>query len=92
MEPGNPPMQSIRLPGQLRERIPYMHYSLATEKVYLYWVRFFVRRSARNAQMRHPRQMDAPEVGPFQRIDVGRGSGGAGTAMGRRRSRKGSGW
>ena len=36
-------MQSIRLPGQLRERIPYMHYSLATEKVYLYWVRFFIR-------------------------------------------------
>ena len=35
MKPGNPPLQSIRLPDQMRERIRYMHYSLSTETVYL---------------------------------------------------------
>lgn len=28
---------------QLRERIHCFHYSLNTEKVYVYWVRFFIR-------------------------------------------------
>jgi integrase len=28
MKPGNPPLQSIRVLDQLRERIRYMHYSL----------------------------------------------------------------
>src|SRR5665811_1962524 len=42
-----------------------MHYSLATEKGYLYCVRFFIRWSARNGQMQHPRQMGAPEVEAF---------------------------
>ena len=65
MKPGTPPLQSIRLLDQLRERIRYMHYSLATEKVYLYWVRFFIRWSARNGQMRHPREMGALEVEAF---------------------------
>ena len=65
MKPGNPPLQSIRLLDQLRERIRYMHYSLATEKVYLYWLRFFILWSARNGQMRHPREMGAPEVEAF---------------------------
>jgi integron integrase len=65
MKPGNPPLQSIRLLDQLRERIRYMHYSLATEKVYVYWVRFFIRWSARNGQMQHPREMGAPEVEAF---------------------------
>ena len=40
MKPGTPPLQSTRLLDQLRERIRYMHYSLSTEKVYLYWARF----------------------------------------------------
>ena len=43
MKPGTPPLQPTRLLDQLRERIRYMHYSLSTEKVYLYWVRFFIR-------------------------------------------------
>lgn len=42
-----------------------MHYSLATEKVYLYWVRFFVRWSGRGGQMRHPRDIDAAGVEAF---------------------------
>jgi len=43
MKPGTPPLQSTRLLDQLRERIRHMHYSLSTEKVYLYWVRLFIR-------------------------------------------------
>jgi len=34
VEPGIPPLQSVRLIDQMRERIRYMHYSLSTEKVY----------------------------------------------------------
>ena len=38
-----PVLHSVRLIDQLRERIRYMHYSLSTEKDYVYWVRFFIR-------------------------------------------------
>jgi integron integrase len=65
MKPRAPPLQSSRLLDQVRERIRYMHYSLATEKVYLYWVRFFVRWSGRSGQMRHPRDIDAAGVEAF---------------------------
>jgi integron integrase len=65
MKPGAPPLQSTRLLDQVRERIRYLHYSLSTEKVYLYWVRFFIRWSARNGQMRHPRDMGPSEVEAF---------------------------
>jgi hypothetical protein len=36
MKPGTPVLQSTRLLDQVRERIRYMHYSLKTEKAYLY--------------------------------------------------------
>ena len=62
MKPGTPPLQSTRLLDQLRERIRYIHYSLSTEKVYLYWVRFFIRWHGRGGQMKHPRTMGAPEI------------------------------
>jgi len=65
MKPGTPPLQSSLLLGRVRERIRYMHYSLATEKVYLYWVRFFVRWSGRAGAMRHPREIDAKGVEAF---------------------------
>lgn len=65
MKPGTPALQSTRLLDQLRERIRYMHYSLSTEKVYVYWVRFFVRWSARGGQMRHPRDMGSVDVEAF---------------------------
>ncbi len=65
MKPGNPPLQSVRLLDQVRERIRYKHYSLSTEKVYLYWVKFFVRWHGRTAAMRHPREMGSPEVEAF---------------------------
>jgi integron integrase len=61
MKPGVPPLQSLRLLDQVRERARYLHYSLATEKVYLYWVRFFIRFHG----VRHPRDMGAPEVEAF---------------------------
>ena len=66
MKPGVPPLQSARLLDQVRERIRYMHYSLKTEKAYLYWVRFFVRWSAtQSGGMRHPREMGAHDVEAF---------------------------
>lgn len=65
VKPGNPPLLSVRLLDQMRERIRYMHYSLSTEKVYLYWVRFFIRWSGHGGPMRHPRNMGAPEVEAF---------------------------
>jgi integron integrase len=47
-----------RLLEQMRERIRYKHYSLRTEKAYLFWARRFIRFNA----LRHPRTMGAPEV------------------------------
>lgn len=61
MKPGNPPLQSIRLLDQVRERIRYLHYSLSTEKLYVYWVRFFIRWHG----LKHPRDMGAKEVEDF---------------------------
>ena len=60
MECGEPPQSRRRL-EQVRDRARYLHYSLSTEKVYLYWVRFFIRCHG----MRHPRDMGVPEVEAF---------------------------
>jgi len=65
MKPGNPPLQSIRILDPLRERIRYMHYSLSTEQVYVYWARFFIRWSARTGQMRHPHDLGVSDVEAF---------------------------
>ncbi|MEO7108529.1 MAG: integron integrase [Rhodoferax sp.] len=65
MKPDAPPLLSARLLDQLRERIRYMHYSLSTEQVYVYWVRFFIRWSGRGGAMRHPRDIGAPGVEAF---------------------------
>lgn len=65
MKSSTPPLQSARLLDQLRERIRYMHYSLSTERTYVYWVRFFVRWSARGGAIRHPRNMGAADVEAF---------------------------
>jgi hypothetical protein len=32
-----PPLRSTRLLDQLRERLRYAHYSLSTERSYVYW-------------------------------------------------------
>jgi len=66
MKPGTPVLQSTRLLDQVRGRIRYMHYSLKTEKAYLYWARFFIRWSgAQPGGMRHPRDMGVQEVEAF---------------------------
>jgi len=66
MKRGAPLLQSVRLLDQVRERIRYMHYSLKTEKAYLYWIRFFIRWSAaQGGGMRHPRDLGAQDVGAF---------------------------
>jgi site-specific recombinase XerD len=53
-----PPLKSTRLLDRLRERIRYLHYSLRTEKTYVYWVRSFVHWH----QLRHPADMGKAEV------------------------------
>ena len=65
MIPGTPVLRSTRLLDQVRERVRYLHYSLSTEKAYLYWVRFFIRWHGRSGAMRHPREMGAQEVEAF---------------------------
>ena len=65
MKPGTPPLKSPRLLDQMRERIRYMHYSLSTERIYLYWVRFFIHRHGREGQMQHPRDIGALGVEAF---------------------------
>ncbi len=53
--------RSPRLLDQLRERLRYRHYSLSTEKLYVYWARFFIRFHG----LRHPREMGATEIEAF---------------------------
>jgi site-specific recombinase XerD len=63
VESRNPPSAQAapRLLDQVRERARYLHYSLRTEKAYVYWIRWFVRWSG----MRHPREMSEEEVKAF---------------------------
>ena len=61
MKPRKPILLSIRLTDQVRERIRHLHYSLSTEKIYLYWVKFFIRWHG----MRHPREMGVRELEAF---------------------------
>jgi integron integrase len=56
-----PPLRSLRLLDQLRERIRYQHYSIRTEQAYVYWVDAFIRFHG----MRHPAEMAGPEVESF---------------------------
>jgi integrase len=58
-------LPSPRLLDQLREVLRYRHYSLKTEKAYLYWVRFFIRWNGGQGPLRHPREMSADEVRAF---------------------------
>jgi integron integrase len=56
-----PPLRATRLLDQVRERLRYGHYSLSTERSYVYWIRWFVRFHG----LRHPRDMGAAEVEAF---------------------------
>jgi hypothetical protein len=60
VKPSAPVLQSTRVLDQLLKRIRCMHYSLSTEQVYVYWVRFFFRWSGRGGVMRHPRGIELP--------------------------------
>lgn len=53
-----PPLRTIKILDQVRERIRYLHYSLRTEEAYVYWVRGYIRFHL----IRHPAEMGAPEV------------------------------
>ena len=55
---GNSQSPPPRLLDQTRERIRYKHYSLRTEKAYLFWIRRYIRFHG----LRHPRMMGAAEV------------------------------
>ena len=56
-----PPLTAVKVLDQLRERVRYLHYSLRTEKTYVYWVRFYIRFHHR----RHPAEMGGREVDQF---------------------------
>ncbi len=61
MKPCSSALQSTRLIDQVRERIRYLHYSLSTKKLYVYWVRFFIRWHG----LRQPRDMGLRRSGNF---------------------------
>ena len=42
-DPPLPPLQSLRLLDQVRERIRYLHYSPSTERAYVHSIRTYVR-------------------------------------------------
>ena len=50
-----PPLRSVKVLDQLRERIRYLHYSLPTEQAYVHWVRAFIRFHG----VRHPATLEA---------------------------------
>lgn len=56
-----PPLRSIRLLDQIRERCRLVHYSLQTERAYVYWVRAIIRFHG----LKHPAEMGGPEVEAF---------------------------
>lgn len=58
LTPSLPPLKSVRLLDQLRERVRYLHYTISTEKTYVYWVRAFIRFH----RLRHPATMGRVEI------------------------------
>lgn len=56
-----PIARPTRLLDQLRDRIRYAHYSLRTEKAYVYWVRRFVKFHG----LKHPRELGGAAVEAF---------------------------
>ncbi|AOF80781.1 integron integrase family protein [Methyloversatilis sp. RAC08] len=56
-----PPLKSVRLLDQLRERIRYLHYSIRTEQTYVHWVKAFIRFH----RLRHPAEMGRGEIEAF---------------------------
>jgi hypothetical protein len=46
-----PPLKSVRLLDQVRERIRLLHYSLRTEEAYVCWARAFIRSKGASAAL-----------------------------------------
>jgi integron integrase len=61
LTPPLPPLKSVRLLDQLRERIRYVHYSIRTEQTYVHWVKAFIRFHG----LRHPAEMGRAEIEAF---------------------------
>lgn len=60
------PPRSAKLLDQVRERVRYLHYSLQTEKAYVYWAKAFVLWAARSGgNFRHPREMGQADLEAF---------------------------
>ncbi|OYU26404.1 MAG: hypothetical protein CFE41_15985 [Burkholderiales bacterium PBB2] len=59
-----PPLQSVKLLDQVRERIRYVHYSRRTEDAYVHWCRAFIRFH----RIHHPNAMGGTEVEAYQLI------------------------
>lgn len=57
----SPVPTSHQVLAHLRERLRYLHYSLQTEKNYVYWSRWFIRWHG----MRHPKEMGGNPVEAF---------------------------
>ena len=55
------PLQQPKLIPRLRDAIKVRHYSLRTEKSYVYWVRYFIHFH----ELRHPKDMGPVEVTAF---------------------------
>jgi hypothetical protein len=53
-----PPLQTTRLPDQLRERIRFLHYGRRTEETYVHWCRAFVHFQG----LRHSRELEHIEA------------------------------
>jgi len=54
-------VQKPKLLDHVRDRIRVKHYSLSTEKTYLYWIKFYIHFH----HLKHPADMGAPEVEAF---------------------------
>jgi len=54
-------MTSVKLMDQLRAKLRYKHYALATERAYCHWVKRFIFFHNK----RHPRDMGGPEIASF---------------------------
>lgn len=61
IQAANPATAEPRLLEQVRSRLRLKHYSLRTEKAYLYWIRRYIYA----LELRHPRDMGAVEVEGF---------------------------
>lgn len=56
-----PPLRSVKVLDQLRERIRYLHYSIRTEQAYVHWVRAYIHFHG----LRHPATLGGAEVEGF---------------------------